>query len=75
MTIPDDQDLVLVPAGKARAILDLLGTTEAMLSALAARALRGTPATAPGINQLAALLTGGQDVPALGTRLDSAHRG
>jgi hypothetical protein len=64
-----------LPAGQAQRILDLLGITEALLSALRARGERGDTQTLASLEELAALLTGGHDASQLISDLDAAQRG
>jgi hypothetical protein len=73
MTAPEKEPL-LVPAGQARQILDLLTITGSLLSALRARGQRGDTSTLASLEDLAVLLTGGGDAAALITRLDTAQR-
>lgn len=74
MTTPHDAALEM-PAAQARHILDLLGITEALLSALRARGERGDTQTLASLEELAALLTGGHDASQLISQLDTAQRG
>jgi hypothetical protein len=74
MTTPQHAPLEL-PAAQARRILDLLGITEALLSALRARGERGDVQTLASLEELAALLTGGGDASQLISQLDTAQRG
>jgi hypothetical protein len=73
MTAPEQEPL-LVPAGQARQILDLLTITGSLLSALRARGQRGDASTLASLEDLAVLLTGGGDASTLITRLDTAQR-
>jgi hypothetical protein len=66
---------VTLPAGQARRILDLLCIAEHMISALRARGERHNPEMLAGVEDLAALLTGGADASALISDLDAAQRG
>ena len=72
MTSPDDQDLVAVPAAQARRILDLLGTSEQVISALRARGQRRGLAAAD-LDQIAGLIAGGSCAD-LAAALDAAQR-
>jgi hypothetical protein len=72
VTSPDDQDLVAVPAAQARRVLDLLGTSEQVISALRARGRRRGLALAD-LEQLAGLIAGGSSAD-LTTALDAAQR-
>jgi hypothetical protein len=75
VTSPAPGDLpVTIPAAQARQVLDLLGMAGAVISALRARGLRGDVITLAGLEQLAALVTGGSDAGELAARLDAAQR-
>jgi hypothetical protein len=65
---------VTLPAAQARQVLDLLGMAGTVISALRARGLRGDVITLAGLEQLAALVTGGSDAGELASRLDAAQR-
>jgi hypothetical protein len=75
VTPPDPDGLpVTLPAAQARQAADLLGMAGAVISAARARSLRGDAITLAGLEQLAALVTGGSDAGELAARLEAAQR-
>jgi hypothetical protein len=65
---------VALPAGQAQHIVDLLGITGYVLSALQARGQRSDPSVLAHLEDLAALLTGGA-ASQLISDLETAQRG
>lgn len=71
MTSPEEP--LTLPAAQARQVLDLLLVCEHVISALRARGLQRGLGLA-GLDQLAALLTGGAGAAQLAARLETAAR-
>jgi hypothetical protein len=67
-------DHITLPAGQAQHIVDLLGITGYVLSALQARGQRSDPSVLAHLEDLAALLTGG-GASQLISDLETAQRG
>jgi hypothetical protein len=67
-------DHITLPAGQAQHIVDLLGITGYVLSALQARGQRSDPPVLAHLEDLAALLTGG-GASQLISDLETAQRG
>lgn len=65
---------VALPAGQAQRIVDLLGITGYVLSALQARGWGGDPPVLAHLEDLAALLTGGGGASQLISDLETAQR-
>ncbi len=73
MTVPESAPITL-PAGKAKHILGLLATSEAMLSVLRARGEDGESQLLASLEEVSAHLTGGHDTSHLICQLKQAQR-